>query len=77
MHFYKEGTMGTELDDFSFCAYDSSAQLILLTCDDLKYLTQPYIQKLCNHFHQKEWGVLAWVSQLEVFVPLKVAKEGV
>lgn len=77
MRFIKEGPMGTELEGFSVCAYDTNAQLILLTCDELNYLAKPHIQDMCNHFYNKQWAVIAWVGEHEVIVPMKPLKEAV
>jgi hypothetical protein len=77
MHFVKEGPMGTELQGYQVCAYDPEEQFILITCDDLEYLTKPHIQTLCKHFAKSDYDVCAWVAKLEAVFPLAITKEGV
>lgn len=60
--FVKEGAISSSFAGFKVCAYDSDAEVILLTADDLSYAKKPHIQKLCAHFTQQDWMVILWTA---------------
>jgi hypothetical protein len=76
-HFMKEDPMGSDFKGYSVCAYDPDKQWILITCDDLEYLTKPHFQNLCADFAKSDYDVCAWVADCQSVVPLAQTKEKV